>query len=473
MRRFWTIVSGLFLVSTSPALSDEWIPLEQVLSGALLDDQRDQLGADKPAAQTNADAPTAEEILTNLADIIAAKQTAPIADFYSLPARDPRLLRPEPLTPKELEYARTAWAYFAANTHPETGLVPSVRGFKSMTLWDEGGYILAMSAAYRLGLITREDAADRLVMALSSLAKLPLFDGALPNKAYNIETLQMTDYANKPVPEGIGYSALDIMRLMSGILVVTQLFPEYIPLAQLIVDRWDMGALAANGRFMGMAILHKSYKKRVQEGRIGYEQYAGVTGSILGLPVQMAAKFDPIIRWQDYFGLMLPADNRTARTHGVSAVTTSEPFLLEVLEYGWREEALPIAWAVFQAHLLRHKQTGILTALSEDHIKGPPYFAYNGILVDFEPFISVTASRKNVSAKRTISTKGSFGWWAITRHPYTNQLLAAVEHLQTPDGWMAGLFEADMSANEIYTLNTNAVILEALHYKALGPLYRY
>lgn len=52
------------------------------------------------------------------------------------------------------------------------------------------------------------------------------------------------------------------------------------------------------------------------------------------------------------------------------------------------------------------------------------------------------------------------------------KLLAAIRHLQSERGWYAGLFEADGSANEILTMNTNAVVLEALHYKAFGPLYR-
>ncbi len=183
-------------------------------------------------------------------------------------------------------------------------------------------------------------------------------------------------------------------------------------------------------------------------------------------------QYDPILRWQGYYGLNLPGDIRTAKTHGVSAITTSEPFLLEALEYGWRDDAYWVASHVFDAQIFRYNQTGQLTSLSEDHIKGKPYFAYNAILVDEKPFTSVTAKRTDVSDKRGISTKGSFGWWALLRHPYAFALLENLTHLQTDGGWYAGLFEADMSANKILTLNTNAVVLEALHYKAFGPLVR-
>ena len=468
MRKFCFVITVFAQSLASPSLCQTWVPLEHHLSSGPT-----YVG---PVDGTADGRDAGEQGYTPLSEIPAflpkvAIMPEPTAS--TLDAPDPRALKPTPLTPREMEFARTAWAYFEQNTHPNTGLVPSVRKFKSMTLWDEGGYVLALVSAHKLGIISRGEAVNRLTKAIGSLAALPLYKGVMPNKAYNIEKLIMTDYANKPKPQGIGYSALDIMRLMSGLLVATQEFPELFPLIQLIVQRWDLNALAMNDRFAGVALLHKKYAKKVQEGRIGYEQYAGVTGTILGLPVSQAYYYTSILRWQQYYNIRLPADNRTAKTHGVSAVTTSEPFLLEALEYGWRNESYQVAAAVFAAQLFRYNQTGQLTALSEDHIKGPPYFAYNGILVDHEPFKSVTASRKDVSNKRGISAKAAFGWWAVTRHPYTEKLLAEIVQLQTPEGWMAGLFEHDMSKNEILTLNTNAMILEALHYKAFGPLYTF
>ena len=136
----------------------------------------------------------------------------------------------------EYIFAQTAWSYFEQNTDPQTGLVPSVRKFKSMTLWDQGGYLLATTSAQKLGIITRNEASGRLLRALGSIAKLPLYRNQLPNKAYNISTLVMTDYANKPVPHGIGWSALDIMRFMTGMLAATQAFPELLPITQTIIN---------------------------------------------------------------------------------------------------------------------------------------------------------------------------------------------------------------------------------------------
>ncbi len=378
----------------------------------------------------------------------------------------------EPLTETEIAYAHTAWAYFATNTDPKTGLVPSVRNFKSMTMWDQGAYLLATVSAYQLGVISRDEASGRMLRAISSIMRLPLYKNALPNKAYNISTLDMTDYANRKTPDGIGWSALDIMRFMSGLLAVTDTFPELLPAAQNLLNNWDLPKLVEGGRFRGLAVRGTANGRYVQEGRIGYEQYAGRIGLKLGLPVKLASEYAPILRWQGYYGMNLPGDVRSLDSHGVDAVTTSEPFLLEALEFGWRDDAFAVASAVFDAQILRYNQTGQLTSLSEDHIKGPPYFSYNGVLVGNEPFISVTAKRVDVSDKRGLSTKGSFGWWALLRHPYTIELMKHLPPLQTKEGWYAGLFEADMSVNDILTLNTNAVVLEALHYKVFGPLVR-
>lgn len=395
---------------------------------------------------------------------------APTAQAQQTPLFNPKNPGFAPLTATELSYAHTAWSYFAQNTDPKTGLVPSVRKFKSMTLWDQGAYLLATVSAYKLGIIPRDEASGRMLRALDSVAKFPLYRNQLPNKAYSTTSLDMTDYANKSTPNGIGWSALDIMRFVAGLLAVTQAFPELLPAARNIINKWDLSQLTEGGRFRGLAVRGQVNGRYVQEGRIGYEQYAGRIGLRIGLPVQIAAEYEPILRWQGYYGLNLPGDTRTADTHGVSAITTSEPFILEALEFGWRDEAFWVASHVFDAQIFRFNQTGQLTSLSEDHIKGPPYFAYNAILADTEPFVSVTAKRKDISHRRGISAKGSFGWWALLRHPYTNHLLKSLSHLQTEHGWYAGLFETDMSANEILTLNTNAVILEALHYKAFGPL---
>ena len=340
------------------------------------------------------------------------------------------------------------------------------------TVGDEGAYLLAIVSAYRLGLISRADGLDRGGRVLDSLNQMPLFVGRLPNKAYNTTTLQMTDYANRPTPNGVGWSALDIMRMVTGLLVLSNTFPELEPQSRAVLGRWDLSLLARNGRFQANAVRVRATGGTLQEGRIGYEQYAATAGLLIGLPVKAAAKLHPILRYQTYQGIRLPGDIRTADTHGVSSITTSEPFILLALEFGWQPDVQQVAQDVYRAQIFRYAKTGHLTALSEGHIKGKPYFAYNSVLVDHQPFVTVTADRTDVSDKRSLSTKASFGWWAIFRDPYSEALIDRVRYLQSDRGWYAGVFESTGLPNKALSLNTNAVILEALHYKALGPLFR-
>ncbi len=379
-------------------------------------------------------------------------------------------VRRNPLTLREIQYAATAWNYFRAATNAETGMVRSTLKFPSTTMWDQGGYLLALVAAQRLGLISRPEAIVRARKVINSLGEIGLVNGQFPNKAYNTETLQMTDYANRPVAAGIGYSALDIMRLVSGMVALENAYPEVRRFSQSVRQQWPLDTLVSEGRFWSTTSVGRAANTPLQEGRIGYEQYAGRVGLSIGMATELSASYGPILKWQVHDGVPLPGDIRGAKTHGVDAVTTSEPFLLEAIEFGWRPDLRQVALGAYVAQVNRFVNTGQLTALSEDHIAGPPYFAYDGILVGDRPFESVTPVRKVVNDKRRISTKAAFGWWALVPNDYGELLLEAVSVLQTPDGWNAGLFEIDNSPNEIVTLNTNAVVLEALHYKALGPI---
>jgi len=56
---------------------------------------------------------------------------------------------------------------------------------------------------------------------------------------------------------------------------------------------------------------------------------------------------------------------------------------------------------------------------------------------------------------------------------YTEMLCDALAGLETDQGWAAGIYEATGEPNSVVTLNTNAVVLEAMHYKAYGPLWSY
>ena len=53
----------------------------------------------------------------------------------------------------EMEVARQAWKYFERNWNEKTGLVNSVDGFTSVTLWDQSAAIAALVSAKELNII--------------------------------------------------------------------------------------------------------------------------------------------------------------------------------------------------------------------------------------------------------------------------------------------------------------------------------
>ena len=132
-----------------------------------------------------------------------------------------------PLTEQELEWAQIAWQYFENNTHQETGLVNSVDGYPAATMWDTASYLLGLISAERLGIVDKDEFDWRMRTALTSLAKIELHDGQLPNKSYNARTLAMVDYQNNITERGIGWSALDIGRLFVPFNVIVWNYPQY------------------------------------------------------------------------------------------------------------------------------------------------------------------------------------------------------------------------------------------------------
>ncbi len=183
-------------------------------------------------------------------------------------------VEPRALTVQEEVWARTAWKYFENNYRPETGMVNSVDGFPASTMWDTASYIMALVAAERLELITSELFDQRLSLLLDTLTALPLFESSLPNKSYNTVDASMVDYNNQPTTRGIGWSAIDMGRLLTPFNIIVWSYPSHTEKVRTLLKRWGFKALLGDGQLFGSAIDEKGRTVFLQEGRIGYEQYA-------------------------------------------------------------------------------------------------------------------------------------------------------------------------------------------------------
>jgi hypothetical protein len=411
----------------------------------------------------------AQAMKSDLGSGTELKQTTPMAAFDDV--------TPLPLaivgetSDADLAYAQIAWRYFENNTHPETGLVNSADKYPSTTMWETGSYFVAVISANLLGLIDEQEAKARLSLALDTLSGMRLFDDMLPNKAYNVQTAELVNYANKPVERGLGWSALDIARLVGTLAQVMQHYPELAPQVNALLSHWDLSQMVEDGQLIG-GNLSDGVLRRDQEGRVGYGQYAAKAMMLFGYDMYRAYDAEEHLMIKDVLGQPIPVDDRLHR-NVTPAFVVSEPYVFDGLEFGFDARSHRFATAIYKAQEARYAETGILTAVSESHLDEAPYFAYSSVWGGGAPWAVMTFQGERLDSKRTLTTKTAFAWYALFGTEYAQELVTAVAPLGDPErGWPEGIYEADGSTNGSTTTNTNAVILAALAFRAFGPLIR-
>jgi hypothetical protein len=408
---------------------------------------------------------------------VAAPATAPApaaALVQQLALHDRLALRPtQPLGDREIDQARTAWRYFEDHYIPETGLVKTADNYAGAALWDLGSYLMAILAARDLGVISPAIAHDRLARVLDTLARLQLVEG-LPNKVYDTQTLHMVDYNNREAPAGIGWSAIDIARLSVPLTIMVWRDPDLTPRIRALLASWALDQIVSAGRLQGTVRRPNGALERVQEGRLGYEQYAAQAVARLGLDVENAVRWDLTAAVTSVAGQPIVYDARMPRDYdGTHNAVVSEPFLLLAFEMGLGDTSAAITEAVYLAQRARARETGHLVAVSEDNIDRAPYFVYNSVINGGVAWAAFTLDGVDASADRTLSTKAAFGWGHLYRDAYADELVERVASLRDPErGFFAGIYDADGKPNTALTANTNCIILEALWYQTRGPVLR-
>lgn len=405
---------------------------------------------------------------------LARADAPPPPEFAALaPRGEPALRPPSPLGAEERRLAAAAWSYFERNTDAATGLTGSVEGYPSTTMWDTGSQLMAILAAEDLGVISTRVAVTRLRAALGSLRAIPLFDGKLPNKAYDTRTLQMVGYDNRPAPGGIGWSALDVSRVLVPMWIVTWRHPELTPLVRRAVSRWRLAALSDGSALVGAQRRADGAIETYQEGRFGYEQYAAKALLPWGVPVARALDYRAHLAFTEVLGQRLPHDDRHPRRHaGTHAALLSDPWILDALEHGFDATTLPIARALLRVQERRFSETGKLTAISEDAIDRAPWFAYSAVLNGDDRWTAFAPDGTPLPDALGFSTKAAVGWGVLFTGSYPERLLSAARELTGARGLYAGRYDRDGSVNRALSLNTNAIVLEALAYRAHGAWLR-
>lgn len=416
-----------------------------------------------------------ENTLTNASTETAVVQPATMEVKSTMAAFD--AITPLPLaivgqsSDDDIAFGRIAWQYFVNNTDETTGLVNSADKYPSTTMWETGSYFVAVISADLLGLIEPDEAKARIGQTLQTLATIRLFDDILPNKAYNVQTGALVDYGNNPVERGLGWSALDIARMVGALAQVAQHYPDLAPQVTIVLEKWSLGQMIEDGQLVGGNIADGKLR-RDQEGRLGYEQYAAKAMMLFGFDMYRAYRTEEKLMVKEVDGIPIPVDNRLHR-NTTPAFTVSEPYVFDGLEFGFDSRSILFATAIYKAQEARFRTTGVLTAVSESHLDEAPYFVYSSIWGGGAPWAVMTFKGERLDSKRTTTTKTAFAWDALFGTEYTHELITALKHLGDPErGWPEGIYEIDGTPNSSFTTNTNAVVLASLAFKAHGPLIR-
>ena len=395
--------------------------------------------------------------------VTAAEVIEPQSNYQNLIAK-------RDLTSDEQAWAETAWKYFENNYNADTGLVNSANEYPASTLWDTSSYLLGLIAAYRLEIVDQDQFDARVSALLDTLAKMDLFDSQLPNKSYNTKTVRMVTYNNEISERGIGWSAIDIGRFMVPMNVLVWQYPQFTAQVNDVLAHWDLSAMVVSAELMGADLDEAGNTIYLQEGRLGYEEYASKSMSLVGFDVSRALDYELYLDFEDILGVNVGVDIRSPEKFGALNYVVSEPYILDGLEFGWDRHSRELANRIYKVQQNRYEDTGVLTAVSEDNIDQAPYFVYNTVFADGKQWNTVTESGEDASQFRTLSTKAVFGLHVLFNTEYTALMMDNIKDNHDPDkGWYSGIYEETGLANKAITANTNGIILEALYYIKFGP----
>lgn len=386
------------------------------------------------------------------------------------------------LTDREMTIAKNAWQYFVLNYQPTTGLVNAVNNYPSTSMWDSASYMAAMTAARELGIIDKAEFDHRMLKFLATLNSLVLFRDELPNKAYNTITGQKVDYRNNPGE--IGYSAIDIGRMLTWLTIIKQRYPEYGNSVDNIVLGWDFSHVIDPCGTLYGAYLENGQPKYAQEGRLGYEEYGAAGFQLWGFNTCKASRPEPY-NLAEIYCVLVPYDSRDSRDTLQHNYVVTESYLLYGLEFGYNpittQDNAPHdnapAWIknfadrVYQAQENRYTITGVLTARSEHQLDKAPYFVYDTVFSDGFNWNTITDKGQFVPDAAAVSLKAALGMWVLWNSPYTDLLLNTIENAnEEGKGYYEGLYENGSGPIKEFTANNNGIMMEALLFKKEGKL---
>lgn len=388
------------------------------------------------------------------------------------------------LSEQELAWAQIAWNYVDNNTQVSTGLVNSLDNYPTTNMSGVADYLIALIAAKEFEFISNKQYDERLTMVLTFLNKMDLSYGHAPNKVYSTQTGQMVDYGNQP--KDIGWSSLDVGRLLIVLAIVKRHSPEFTEYIHKAVLRWNFCELVSDDGELYGSVIQDNQLVRYKEGRLGVEEYTSYGYLDWKVVPEKAMNIEPY-DVATIYGIDLIFDGRDPRLFNVLRPVYSTPYLWMGLEFNWdkigdvstsdafhsNNTLSAMADAIYRAQEARWDNERIYTARGEHVVSGEPYFVYDAIYALGTPWITLAEDGSSHDHLALVSTRVAFQMWALWETDYTDRLMTLVKELyDSQRGWYEGRYELTSAYEKSISLKTNAGVLEALLYKHRGKLYK-
>jgi hypothetical protein len=340
-------------------------------------------------------------------------------------------------------WASNAWNYFKSNYNPTTGLHYAASGWHYFTDWDLAGYIIAIMDAQRIGVISQQEADNRLNKIVTFLQNRPFntaVSPALPYWAYD---------ANDPYTTNNYYGHTTDAADTGRLLIALSLLKGYRP---------DLAGSIDN------AVNRYSSKIRDFAQQLGpdfYGYYVAQGYILFGYTVSNADAMSRL------------ASGPTVTTYGITLPatwTTSEIFLHGLLELNMDPQFQYYARQAYLAQESRYNHEHLFTGWSEGRGIESTYIwewiatADSRTWVVQKTNLNPPPDKIDTAETRVLYTKAAFGLHALYETSYTQSLVNAVQPLQTSGGFSEGMSEDGSKRISDLLGNTQSIIISAARY---------
>jgi len=368
---------------------------------------------------------------------------------------------PVPLDTDDMQAATVAWRWFHMNIDPDTGMAPDIAGGDLISVAGLAATITATLAATRLHLIRPPQRHRLLSHLLARVAELPLNAADLPAEQYRIRDLTAGRSA-----DGQGHSADSILRLAAALAILADHVPEFTDPAARLLNGWKLEYLWQRGQFVSAIAARGRRLKLVPDLLLGPEQYAARTGVMLGMKTDAALDPKPHLGAHIADGVILPLDRRDRALRTIRPL----PLIRNALHFGWHPDLAGIAAAILTAQRQLFEATGKLATPGVEPVAPDGTSIGTTFAVNDRRFCTMDMDGKPARCPAILSARCAYAEWVTLPSPFTRKLVDGLAGAVRQNGWQSGVSATSGQAMAVQPLQTNAMILEALHYRAHGPL---